>query len=56
MFLRQTAGHRTTEESKANLFWGDETVHEFQTFQVLSWTKRHGKQVEFAVCNARQQA
>ena len=39
---------------KTNLFWGNETVHELQTLQVLAWTKSHSKQVEFAVCKSDQ--
>lgn len=36
------------------LFWSNETVHEFQTLQVLAWTQGHCKQVKFAVYNGHQ--
>ena len=40
---------RTIGNSKTNLFWSDEAVHELQALQMLSWTQSHGKQVKFTV-------
>jgi len=42
------------ESDKTNLFWGNETVHEFQTLQVLAWAKGHGKQIKFPGHNTYQ--
>jgi len=43
-------------KQQMNLFRSDETVHEFQSLQVLAWTQSYGKKIKFAVYKGHQLA